>query len=61
MNRVSTEQALKELENLANRNECDGTCDEYPPFTMCPECEAKWTLNHVGELLVDQYYKIFTE
>lgn len=58
---VTYEHALRELNKLANQDKCDGACDEYPPYRVCPECEARFVLNKTHEMITEAYYKIFTE
>jgi hypothetical protein len=38
------------LNTLADLEECDGECDVDPPYTRCPECQARSSLNELSEI-----------
>ncbi len=45
------QEMVKLLEERANSNECDGVCDEKPPYIRCKECLAVMVLNEISEIL----------
>lgn len=47
----SLQDKITELERIANIEDCDGDCDLNKPYIKCKECEAKNTLNEIGELI----------
>ena len=44
---------IQKLQELAIQDNCDGECDLEPPHQKCPECEARHTLNEIGEIARD--------
>jgi len=52
---------IKKLENLANDESCDGSCDEKYPYKQCKYCLARNILNEIHELIceVEEHEKIF--
>ena len=48
--RKSFIERIKVLEEYADLDECDGLCDEDPPYYQkCPQCLAREVLNSIGE------------
>lgn len=49
--KMSIFQRMEILKNRADKNECDGSCDEFTPFIKCEGCNAGSALNDIGETL----------
>ena len=39
---------LKDLENIADQNKCNGNCDDYGRF--CKGCEAGMVINEISDI-----------
>lgn len=39
------------LQDRADKDECDGNCDEKPPHKECEECSAVRALNEASEIM----------
>lgn len=44
-------ESIEFLDKYADMDNCEGDCDESPPYRKCPECLACHALNEVGEVL----------
>ena len=42
------DRRIARLNEFADLDQCDGTCDEVPPFKQCSECLACHVLNLIG-------------
>ena len=40
---------LEEIILLASQNNCDGICDEFPPYKRCLECLCKEAINEAAD------------
>ncbi len=41
------------LWEIADHDDCDGSCDEFPPHKKCPRCSAGHLINELGEIRSD--------
>lgn len=48
---MNIKEKIEFLEKYANKDECDGNCDQNSPYKECIECLARQTLNMVAEIL----------
>lgn len=39
------------INEIANRDDCNGNCDLLYPYIKCSECYARNALNEIGELI----------
>jgi len=44
-------EKIKDLNTLADKDNCNGTCDLNEPYEKCEECSARSLLNEIGELV----------
>ena len=44
-------EELIKLNELADQNNCNGHCDDHPPYKTCPECMATHAINEAAEVL----------
>jgi len=54
-NKITKKSACEILQYLEDRItcECDGECDNSPPFRKCESCESIYLINEVSSLLVN--------
>jgi|SRR5208337_2915591 len=53
-----TGEEFIKLIDLADRETCDGHCDEKPPYRPCAECEAINAINDASEILRTAMHRI---
>jgi len=48
---MSIFRVISLLQDRADRDECDGECDQVPPYEPCESCGAARALNEASEIL----------
>jgi len=49
LRKMTLEKKIEFLQHLADKDKCDGDCDNDPPYNTCSECESGRVLNQISE------------